>query len=288
MTVNQDFSQKALNDVLIELSRSLHNNEDILAYVEKFRDIYTNGFRHFYSPFFALITRIVDEKGSTGLETLLENLQLIRQKIFENSITDDSFTKTSEAIDKVYDHLNLEVSRWNEYAASQSELSSIKGQITKTEQALESAVQKLEKAEIKAASLQTEIITVLSIFSAIVIATVGSFSYISSALAGMQNTHIFKSSIIVLISGLLIFNTIALLMYLVAKITGRSIYAACETPDCTCINKRGKIKCCGITRIRKRLPYIYWFNVLFLILMFIDTVVWYFSYGLPMYYWKFL
>jgi len=177
MTVNQDFSQKALNDVLIELSRSLHNNEDILAYVEKFRDIYTNGFRHFYSPFFALITRIVDEKGSTGLETLLENLQLIRQKIFENSITDDSFTKTSEAIDKVYDHLNLEVSRWNEYAASQSELSSIKGQITKTEQALESAVQKLEKAEIKAASLQTEIITVLSIFSAIVIATVGSFSY---------------------------------------------------------------------------------------------------------------
>ena len=142
--------------------------------------------------------------------------------------------------------------------------------------------------EKKAASLQTEIITVLSIFSAIVIATVGSFSYISSALAGMQNTHIFKSSIIVLISGTLIFNTIALLMYMIAKITGRNIYAICETADCTCTNKRGKIKCCGITRIRKRLPYIYWFNLLFLILMAIDTGIWYCAYKLPMYYWKFL
>ncbi|MBI9096043.1 MAG: hypothetical protein JEY71_14335 [Sphaerochaeta sp.] len=288
MTENQDSSQKALNDVLIELSKSLHDEKDILADVDKFKEIYTEGFRHFYSPFFALITRIVDEKGSTGLETLLENLQLIQQQISVNSDTDKSFTKTSEAIDKVYDHLNLEVSRWNLYAASQSELGSIKSQITKTEQALQDAVQNLEKAEKKAASLQTEIITVLSIFSAIVIATVGSFSYISSALAGMQNTHIFKSSIIVLISGILIFNTIALLMYLIAKITGRSIYAECKTPDCTCANKRGRIKCWGITRIRRRLPYIYWFNILFIVLMIIDTVLWYYSYGFPMYYWKFL
>ena len=288
MTENQDSSQKALNDILFELSKKLHDDEVIETYVVKLNDIYAKGFRHFYSHFFALITRIVDERQSTGLETLLENLQIIQQKLFEKSSTDSSFKETSKSIDKVYDHLNLEVSRWNEYAASQSELGSIKNQITETELALHDAVLNLEEAKDKAASLQTEIITVLSIFSAIVIATVGSFSYISSALAGMQNTHIFKSSIIVLISGILIFNTIALLMYLIAKITGRSIYAACETPDCTCTNKKGKIKCWGITRIRRRLPYIFWFNILFLLLMVADAVAWCFAYGLPLHYWKFL
>ena len=101
----------------------------------------------------------------------------------------------------------------------------------------------------------------------------GSLSFIGNALNGMSNTSFFKAVFFILLCGMVVFNLIFLMMYIVGKITGRNIYARCESEDCSC-DPSGKPKCKGITRIKKRLPYIFWMNISLLILMALDIVMW--------------
>lgn len=77
--------------------------------------------------------------------------------------------------------------------------------------------------------------------------------------------------LVAIIGALALFDTIFLLMYLVSKIINRNIYARCLTKDCSCDAK----KCNGITRLRKRLPYVFYFNVVSLVGIIIDCVVWF-------------
>jgi hypothetical protein len=93
---------------------------------------------------------------------------------------------------------------------------------------------------------------------------------LGSALTGMQEVHAFKATFFVLLCSLVLGNIIFLLMYLVGKLTSRNIYARCKTENCTC-----NPPCNGFTRIRKRLPYIYWLNLILIVLMAVVVVVWY-------------
>ena len=113
--------------------------------------------------------------------------------------------------------------------------------------------------------VQTELIAVLSIFSAIVVTFSGSMSFIGGALQGMEKAPFAKSIFFISLCGFVLFNLVYLMMYLVAKITERNIYARCKTPDCSC-----KSTCCGINKVRKRLPYVFWTNVALLIILFIS------------------
>ncbi len=76
-----------------------------------------------------------------------------------------------------------------------------------------------------------------------------------------------------MLCGLVLFNTIFLLMYLVGKIIGRSIYAECKNDHCIDCGEGEKPKCGAVKRLLKRLPYIFWFNILTLFFMAIDYVV---------------
>ena len=83
----------------------------------------------------------------------------------------------------------------------------------------------------------------------------------------------FKHISVLLIGGLIVFNTIFLMLYIVGKITNRNIYARCKTKDCSC-GENGEPTCWGINRIRKRLPYVFWLNLTFLLLIIINTTLW--------------
>jgi hypothetical protein len=108
----------------------------------------------------------------------------------------------------------------------------------------------------------------LSIFAAIVLAFSGSLSFIGSALTGMANVSAFKSVFIVALCGLVVFNLIFLLLYIVGKLTGRSIYTdfGQENSDIE--------KCTWIGKVRRRLPYVFWINICLLLIMLGDFVCW--------------
>lgn len=108
----------------------------------------------------------------------------------------------------------------------------------------------------------------------IVITFSGGMNFIAGALSGMANTSIFKGIIFVLVCGIVLFNTIFVLMYAVCKIIDKNLYVACELDKCDCMHK-GKNKCSAIIKLRKRLPYVFWFNCLLMVFIVIDLILWY-------------
>ena len=135
---------------------------------------------------------------------------------------------------------------------------------------IKTANQNVDDAEKKISSIHIDIIAVLSIFASIVLTFSGSMTVLGSALTGMQEVHALKATFFVLLCGFVLGNIIFLLMYLVGKLTSRNIYARCKTENCTC-----EKPCNGFKRIRKRLPYIYWLNLILIVLMAVVVVVWY-------------
>ena len=104
----------------------------------------------------------------------------------------------------------------------------------------------------------------------------GGMTFLSGAISSISETRVYKFVIACCICGFIIFNTIFLLLYIVSKIIEKPIYARCESPDCTCDN--GKPKCCALNRLRKRLPYVFYFNVCTLALLLAVVFV---QYGVP-------
>lgn len=271
----QKKAQEDLNDCLKELSEHLFSEDELQTMIDRLKKIYISDFRHSYSTFFPFITELTRDGSPDCLDSLSTNLDLIKECLETNENDDEEFYKR---IFKLSDHLNLEIARHTFYSANEDKLNDlekknqdIKIELDKAKQELSDANKLLEETNRKAKSLQSELISVLSIFAAIVITFSGSLSYISSALSGMYNAPLLKTAFFVLLCGFVTFNAIFLLVYLIAKITERNVYAKCQSENCTCDN--GKPKCNSLNRVRKRLPFFFWFNIVLIILFVVVTIL---------------
>ncbi len=269
--------------LLSERLLDVEKEEQIKA-IQDFQKIYSDGFKHSYSDLFPIIVKVFDSKNIYNKDYLMSNLQKMKE-----TLEDDILNESNQYVDiyqlfiKLCDHLNLQISEMSVFSKMESKVSEAMEQVVNIyEHVKEEKVElnivnnKLLETSERAKSLQTELITVLSIFAAIVITFSGGISFLGSAMTSINNAlHYECVVLVVLICGLVIFNTIFLMMYLVSKITRRDIYAACETKDCSCKDDDGKkCKCNGIKRIMKRLPYVFYFNLLSLIGIIIDMIVW--------------
>ncbi len=142
------------------------------------------------------------------------------------------------------------------------------------ENQLRKAAKKLKKVEKQVKSSQIELISVLSIFAAIVITFSSGYGFLENSLAALASVEYCEAVILtMLICGLVIFNTIFLLMFLMARITKRSIVAKCmQSSDSDCMNC--KEACDWFKRVKRRLPYVYYFNLFALLGIIIDMIVW--------------
>ena len=271
--------RKRRQDKLVEnifgLSKHLlGDNAEVRRAALELKEIYSSDFRHSYSEFFPLILHIQDEKTEYSLDYLSENLESLRTYVDTDFLDGTKeFKDMNKNFDKLCDHLNLEIGRVTYYSQNEKRTEDLSKRMESANKDMGEATIKLEKASKKAESIQTELLSILSIFAAIVIAFSGGLSFLGGTLSGAFETYICKMILLLLMCGFVLFNTIFLLMYLVGKIIGRSIYANCISEDCTC-KKGDKPKCNGINRIRKRLPYVFYINVLMLILTIADIAAW--------------
>lgn len=276
--------QGELIQILKEMASSYMDDDAIRTVVIKFKSLYSNGFRHDYSEFFPLIVEFSKDDNEYNLDYLSNNLQTARSLVEQDFVADEKeFKGLYKPLLKLSNHLNLEIGRYSYYSISEQQVKDLQtrnhklqSELRDTTAKLEEATMQLNEAGKKVSSVQTELISVLSIFAAIVLTFSGSMSLLGNAFTGMQGTRFFKAAFFVLLCGFILCNTIFLMMYLVGKITGRNIYANCKSKDCTC-GKDGSPKCCSITRVRKRLPYVFWLNLAFILLMVADVIVWYFD-----------
>lgn len=265
--------KKECDEKLCQYIKELANNSldtiELKKYAYKLRDLYAQGFRHSYSLFFPIITEIGEDTVS-NVEFLANNLEQIKNIVEKDNLKDDKeFEKLYSPLLKLTDHINLEIARYLSYMKREEQAAILEQKIEKSNISLNQAKNELGIASRKIKSVQGELIAVLSIFAAIVMTFSGGLNILNGVLAASNNLRFSERILFLLICGFILINFIFAMMYFVAKITDRSIYARCETDSCTCKNNKSP-KCRGITRIRKRLPYVFWLNLVILFFMCLD------------------
>lgn len=291
------------------------NNSDAMGLIaDRFLHVYkakNAAFRHKYSPFFPLLLEFMEDSNDYSVDYLADNLSLINAYIEQQHVAKNTkYDALYRHFFKLQDHINLEIAR-TQYNQSQrakmqdieqqlsdahKELCSARNELSRANKEIDRAQEKLqdyinsvnqasqaatrasEKADIattQANSLKNEIITVLSIFSAVVLAFMGGMSFSGSTLESMHASSAYKVIFISVICGLVVFNTICGLMYFIAKIIEKDIFAKCpvQNGSCTC-EADATNSCSAFKRLRVRLPYVFWFNVVFLFILVLDVLAW--------------
>lgn len=270
-TKDKDERHKALEGILYKLSENLIKENDIPDILLKLINIYKDNFWHRYSYFFSIIVKICEGENQYDKDYLTNNLEDIC-KYLEYLINDGrkDLKKIYSQLHRLNDDLNAEIGRLNYQSRNNQKIEDITKQINYLNEVMSKASKDLQQASKQAASIQTELIAVLSVFAAIVVTFSGSFTFLGSVMTSIKEVTYEAVILAAIVCGMVIFNIIFLLMYFVGKITNRNIYAECTTPDCSCPKK-----CKGLNKIRKRLPYVFYFNIFCIVGIIVDCIVWY-------------
>ncbi len=238
----------------------------------KLKALYSDGFRHNYSDFFPVLLEISKDDNKHDRDCLSENLEALRAFVEADYVSGGkTYTNLYMHLEKLCDHINLEIGRLTYYSKNESIIEDIASKTDNLNTNLKNATASLKNASKQAASMQTEVIAILSIFAGIVFTFSGGLTFFGSVMTSIENAKHYEMVVLAaIICGMVIFNTIFLLMYLVGKITDRNIYAKCKTKDCSC-----ESPCTGLRKIKNRLPYVFWFNIMCIIGIFVNCVVWY-------------
>lgn len=249
----------------IELVDNKDILNDICTQVKKYYSKIEMG-RHSYADVSSLLYKM--EEGQ--YEYLIYNLKTIHDK-FEA----DGNIELQKSTFKLLDHIKLETCR--EVDVKQAYLNNVTQKISSViSNQYEMAIKKVESKEdelIKNLQKQTEdieakfekhtveidkingnLISVLGIFGAIIVAFFGGLNLLGSVLQNMHSVSIYRLVFIsiIVISGL--FNVIFLLLYCISKLTQKPLKSNCVT-DSKCGDLNNKIVC-----LYNKYPLVIFFN----------------------------
>lgn len=270
MTERDKEKRTKLNEVLIELSKSdaIKCDEDKYNFLCRIKNIYFNNgiqiFKHYYSDIFPLLTNL--KKTENNIDYVGENLNTILSYCKEN---DDEYVYS--VLKKLWDHTNLEIARIN-YVTSIDARLDITGKefqekfagISQEAKKISKQQKSISKTVDRINNIYSEFISILGIFSAIVLIYFGGTSIIGNVLSMMNTVIIFKSILLCLIVGLIIFNIIFMFLYFLSKILDRPISAINYSVEYYDIFKRFEL----------RYPIIFYVNILIIIFIVIDMLIW--------------
>lgn len=242
MRYDQDLQKECQNKLDELLSRlmegELSSEDDVDDALAKLRDIYLdgsgnqNGFRHNYSRATSAMFSPDLESGDSDLqtyefyankvETLVANVGAIRDRALAGE--DNGLLMP---LAKLYDHVNLELVRANYYARlnrlQDERLGILSKQIEKDR---EDAKESVENAANEAKNLiddsraetQRDNITVLGIFTGIVVAFVAGMTFSSSVLQNIDKASIYRLGAMAVVIALFFFDLVALLISFLGRV----------------------------------------------------------------------
>lgn len=241
------------------------SDKEVSAEIEILSEIYADNFRHDYSDFFKIVEKIYNEDEAGSSDFLQLNLDMIKTAVYRLFVAKQIDENICKAISKLYDHINLEILRFNSNSVIHSKSIKVNEQLAASNELVTEAKRKLEEAKEKIAHVQGESIAVISIFAAITLAFMGGLSYISSAIAAMASAPFYRVATIILLCGLVIFNCLYVLLCVISRMLGKKI----EPESCrACKENSGETKCkWGIKKFFKKHPFFVIVNIIFLALM---------------------
>lgn len=258
--------------------------DDLCSVVKEY---YTNNKRHKYSEVSSYLMENAD------IEYLLENLRRIQERLGEHE-EDEVF---SEKVFKLIDHITLELNRTKfNSSVMQADMmnTAISGVLKEVNQSIDEVrkeqSQKMDfeidefRNETRALKDKVEdsysqFVSILGIFSAIVLVFFGGMTAFNAIFANMQYIGRFKLVFTISLVGLIVFNLIFMFLYVLAKLLKREIIAS--SGDDLITGKGHFVR--WLKRVWSRYPYMIMFNVMMFIIMTVSFAAWY---GATYYGWK--
>lgn len=200
---------KRIGEIIKKISKKeLKDEQEYNLILNELSEIYNDeGYRHRYNEVTTIILdipniyTIKNEEESDPLEIIPQNLRSIRETAKKKiDINKDVFEK----IDKLYDHANLECERVKKFRSIFLEIESRERDIAKN----------LEQQ-------QTQYITILGIFAAIVLAFVGGLTFSTSVLAHIHQASSYRLVFVMCFIALFVGNILYYLFDFLLKITDK-------------------------------------------------------------------
>lgn len=257
--------QAKIKEVIKDLSKStvFTSEQDINDYLDKFREIYINNdevvYRHMYSDLFTTLLELKNK--NIVIDGIGENLYTIYLKCDEN----DALKKP---LKKLVDHTNLEIARIN-YVSNIDERIGMTGQdlqekFNETYEIATKLKPQVDTLFEKTNSTYSEFISILGIFSGIVLVYFGGTSILGNVLSNIENTFLLKGIAIAIIVGIIVLNIIFMFLYFLAKLIHENIARTTEDLSYESFTNRLKIK----------YPIVFYLNFFLLFLLIFDGIIW--------------
>ena len=233
---NEKYTER--EERLIEILKSLYDSELNEEAVDKsiinLNEIYADKrFRHMYSRFYTFVLNISEDERNL----FASNISKVFYRSQELSREEDSAKiisiHTADCIAKLYDHINIEIARVQEVEKHKEAENSLRIKIEEDKEAMRSMAEELKEMEESLAKSRFDIVAILGIFSAIVIAFFGGFNYITAAISAMNNSNIGTTILVISVAGFIVFNTIVAVIRLATR---QSKDKETENNWITCIN----------------------------------------------------
>lgn len=254
--------QQKLEKIIRNISTKFPENDKEIEYIiSELQEIYSGEYRHDYSVFFPLLYDLGTNDSKSSIEMLQYSLIAIKDFIDKSHINneDGSYEPEYKKIIKLIDHLNLEAARIVVELKSQNQIDEAELKVKNITDAYQKVEDGLERAVNKAEKAQKEFISILSIFAAVVLFFTIDSNYFTNAMAGMNNSSVFKIVFVVCVCGIVLINGFYLLFDFIKKI----LYN--DNSDTEKNSKIGK-------RLQNK-PILY-VNILIIAIMIMDVVSW--------------
>ena len=207
-------------------------------------------YRHYYSDIFMVITQIKDGDKPGDLEKLGLNLQRIREGYYpKNKDSTGKIIDISTCLRKLYDHVSLDCARiayseacdWKysgesfvgelsadlvefkknfekQIKESNDNVKSLEEQYNKSKDELDKSQKKIDELSSEVEKTQNKYITVLGVFSSIVLALTGGIAFSTSIFENMHKASIYRTAFVVLLIGFVLVNIFYFLIAYLEKV----------------------------------------------------------------------
>lgn len=197
-------TNKDKSEVYLELERIYAKEDEI------------EDFRHFYSDIFAVLSLIDKDPSLGNMEILSQNMDIVRKGYQAvNTDADGNPVNIEKQINKLYDHINLEIARMNYFKENEMRTENEMQRVSDTLKQMEDTVEKAD-------DMQKQYITILGIFASIVLAFTGGIAFSTSVLENIASASIYRTVLISLILAFVLLNVIYVLTRFVMEIINKS------------------------------------------------------------------
>lgn len=230
--MNTNEKDDAIREIIIDLSKEIKET-DHKDYISKFKEIYTNEYRHSYAKMYGAIAEVKEEGN---IEFLSTNIELLKNKV--NDLPNNQISIcVKQKINKFYDHVSLECARFlylDVIISEYEELHSNYNMLLKDSERITSSIEKHNKAldnvdkkiNNQNRDILSHMIAIISIFTAVVFTALTSFNLITSiASAVVEKDNFYWVGCVLFTVAFITINIFYVLLKFIGRIIDKAIFA---------------------------------------------------------------